>query len=210
MIWMRLRLLVGALSFFCLVVALPSELQADSTVVVPFGSQHRFAFYPYSGGEIWDNVPPEVLSASYDDSSWAVGDAPFGVSDPSCSVDVSTAWTLSDEILVLRVRFYLPGGPHYYAYADLRHHDNFQMVIDGDPWGSSYIWPKCPYMEQTWDTFFNVSVGGEHVVVLLALTTPPAANDYFHQYFDVQVRADLPTAAHRATWGGVKALYRQD
>jgi hypothetical protein len=190
-----------------LCVLLPSS-QTVAEVVVPFGAAHSYEFYTYEQGDIWDGIPFEVDAIDFDDSAWAVGHAPFGVVSPTCSFLPQTPWEVDDDIIVVRVKFFLPAGAGS-AHINVWNSDDYNLSLDG----VRRIWVQqfqinCPHSSHIHVHQLDTSVAGDHVVVIYARSNGPWGGDEPHQYLDVEVRAPLPSLVSEGRWGSIKALYR--
>jgi hypothetical protein len=180
----------------------------DELELIPFGSEWRYSFFPYEG-TIGSSIPPDVGHVDFDDSEWAVADAPFGLSDPSCEVDVASPWIPASHVIVLRRRLSLPNEmlPLYLSIL-IKHHANLRLAVD-NRWVSFAGGCYCPWADFYWyDSWFSATETEEHVVVIASGPNGPCA----HRYLDGVFRLIIPTGAPSPparSWGMVKALYRE-
>ena len=198
-------LLLMAAIGVCVLVPSP---ESAAEIIVPFGSAHPYAFYTYEYGEIWDNVPLEVDALDFDDSGWPVGNAPFGAVSATCSFLPQTPWEVEDEIIVVRVKFFLPAGAGN-AHINVRNSDDYSVSVDKvrRTWVQQFQ-IDCPYDSHIHVYLLDTSVPGNHVVVLYSRSNGPWGGDEPHQYLDVEVRSPLPSPVTEGRWGSIKALFR--
>ena len=182
--------------------------QAAAEIIVPFGAEHRYAFYAYQYAEIWDNVPYEVDEIDFDDSGWSLGSAPFGAASSTCVFLPATPWELEDDIIVVRVKFFLPAGAGN-AHINVWHSDDYNISVDGArrAWVHQFQ-IDCPHSSHIHVYQLDTSVAGNHVVVIYSRSNGPWGGDEPHQYLDIEVRAPLPSPVAEGRWGSIKALFR--
>jgi hypothetical protein len=183
---------------------LTSAAHAEGLVIVPYGSEWRYAFFPFQGS-IMESIPPDVETIGFDDSGWALGTAPFGLSDTSCIVDAITSWDPADYVLVIRKRFLVPNEilPQP-GCVDARRHTDVWAALD-DEWGAWTGPCYCPWTEGGLACYtYYPSETGEHVLVMAS-----GGGECDHRYLDGSTSLLLTTGAPQpeGSWGVLKALF---
>ena len=204
------RLHLAAAAAVLVALSAVSGSLAAETVLVPFGSTGvRYATFEAEGSDVVA-AHPEILTRSFDDSSWAEGTAPFGSSGDFwdhhggyCSPDVATPWADPDLTIVARVWFDLPAG-----FSDVvvsrRHCSSTGLFVNGQGWGSCQGCFDCPWCSCTQSPYDSWFVEGANLIVL----TYGAKFANWYHYMDFQVTADIPVSpVVEKTWGTIKSMY---
>lgn len=176
-------------------LALPSALCAQG-ILVPFGAGNlRY--------NLLGSAPlPEFLGYNLNDSSWPLGQAPFGIGGAECvsTPAIVTSWP-ADKWLIVRFRVNLIGSTSTLDYS-IRAACNYQLWVNGAPITAGSQNVRCPDLGSS-----SGSINGPPLVAgenLVALACSKVILD--RTYLDFQI-SSAPTAIEPTNWSRVKALY---